>query len=174
MSISGCVGSAWILRLASFLSKRVTTNPAWLKAKEKYSRQTSNRYEIYTEDIGPVGLKNIQILLDRRKAQLPGSTLYVGLKGRDRGTAEASLKIEIVTNDEETVLELAAEIRAYNGQSWVGVYVTTGNFIEIVGPKKHILEIRDDATLDDLRDGSVDQKEHEVSDLEPPGVAVAR
>ena len=71
-------------------------------------------------------------------------------------------------------MELAAEIRAYNGQSWVGVYVTTGNFIEIVGPKKHILEIRDDATLDDLRDGSVDQKEHEVSDLEPPGVAVAR
>ena len=157
--------------MASLLFKRVTTNPVWLKAEEKYLRRTRNRYEIYTEDIGPVGLKNIQILLDRRKAQLPGSTLYVSLKGRDRGKAEAGLKIEIVTNDEETVLELAAEIRTYNGQSWVGVYVNSGTFIEIVGPKKHILEIRDDATLDDLRDDSVDRKDHEISDFESPAIA---
>jgi hypothetical protein len=76
-----------------------------------------HRYEIYTEDIGPVGLKNVQILLDRRKKRLPGSTLHVDLIGRDRGRAEATLKIDIVTKDEEGVLELAAEIRKSNGQS---------------------------------------------------------
>jgi hypothetical protein len=168
------IARALIFRAASLLSERDTTNPVWLKAEETYSRRILNRYEIYTEDIGPVGLKNIQILLDRWKKRLPGSTLHVDLIGRDRGTAEASLKIDIVTKDEEAVLELAAEIRRSNGQSWMGVYVTTGTFIEIAGPKDPIIEICNDSTPDDVRNGGVSQKEHEVSDLEPPAVAVAR
>lgn len=169
----GYIARSWISRVARFLSKRDSTNPVWLKAEETYSRQTRNRYEIYAEDIGPIGLKNIQILLDRRVERLPGSTLHVDLIGRDRGMAEASLKIDVVTEDEEAALGLAAEIRRSNGQSWVGVYVTTGTFIGIAGPKDSILEIRDDSTPDDVRDGSVNQKEHEVSDLEPPAVTVA-
>jgi len=174
VSTLGRTARAWISRVASLLSVHHTTNPVWLKAEEAYSQRILNRYEIYTEDIGRVGLKNIQILLDRRKERLPGTTLHVGLIGRDRGTAEASLKIDIVTKDEEAVLELAAEIRRSNGQSWMGIYVTTGTFIEIAGPKGPILEICDDSTPDDVRDGGVSQEEHEASDLEPPAVAVAK
>ena len=173
-STLGRIARAWISRVASLLSVRHTTNPVWLKAEETYSRRILNRYEIYTEDIGRAGLKNIQILLDRRKERLPGSTLHVGLIGRDQGTAAASVTIDIVTKDEEAVLELAAEIRRSNGQSWMAIYVTIGTFIEIAGPKGPILELCDDSTPDDVRDGGVSQKEHEVSDLEPPAVAVAR
>ena len=166
VSTLGPIIRAWLSRVASLVSKRATRNAAWLKAEEKYSRATRNRYEIYTENIGSVGLKNIEILLDRRKEWLPGSALNVGLIGRDKGIPEASLKIEIVTNDEETVLELAAEIRRYNGQSWVGIYVTAGTFIEISGPKELISELRDPTTSDNAGDGRADQMRHELSDLE--------
>ena len=141
-------------------------SPSRSNPGETHSRQARSRYEIYTEDIGPIGLKNIQILLDRRKELLPGSTLHVDLIGRDRGIAEASLKIDIVTKDEEAVLELAAAIRRSNGQSWVGVYVTAGTFIEISGPKEPITELRDDSTSDNLGDGRADQMQHEEYDLE--------
>jgi len=53
----------------------------------------------------------------------------------------------------------------------VGVYVTTGIFIELAGPKGPTLEICNDSTPDEVRDG-VSQKEHEVCDPEPPAVAV--
>lgn len=163
-SIFGRIVQACICRAADFLRKHGTVKPDWLNADEGYSRQTRIRYEIYTEDIGPLGLQNIQVLLDRRKEQLPGSTIHANLIGRDRGTPEASLKIDIVTRNEEAVLELAAEIRRTNGQSWVGVYVTIGTFIEVAGPKKTILEIRDHA-LDEPHD-DVHQNKDEVADLE--------
>jgi hypothetical protein len=151
-SIFGRIVRTCICRAADFLRKHETVKPDWLSADDEYSRQTRSRYEIYTEDIGPLGLKNIQILLDRRRERLPGSTVHANLIGRDRGTAEASLKIDIVTTNEEAVLELAAEIRRANGQSWVGVYVTTGTFIELAGPKNPILEIHDHAP-DERHDG---------------------
>lgn len=161
LSTLGRIVRAQVLRAARLFRKR----PHWLKAGEAYSRQIRNRHEIYTEDIGPIGLKNIQILLDQRKERLPGSTLHANLIGRDQGNAEASLKIDIVTNDEGAVLELAAEIRRSNGQSWVGVYVTAGTFIEVSGPKELITEL-DDSTLDNAADGRADQKQHEESDIE--------
>jgi len=174
MPTLGYIVRAWISCVASLLSRRDAANPVWLKAEETHSRQTRNRYEIYTEDIGAVGLKNIQTLLDRRKQRLPGSTIHMGLVGRYEGETEASLKVDIVTKDEEAVLEMAAEIRRLNGQRRVDVYMTPGTVIEIAGPKGPIVEIRDDSTPDDVRDGSVNQKEHEVSDLGPPAVTVAR
>lgn len=166
MSAFGRGMHAWISWALSFLHKWNTESPSRSNPGETHSRQTRSRYEIFTEDIGPIGLKNIQILLDRRKERLPGSTLHAELIGRDRGIAEASLKIDIVTNDEEAVLELAAEIRRSNGQSWVGVYVTAGTFIEISGPKELITELRDDSTSDNAGDGRADQMQHEESDLE--------
>jgi len=138
---------AWISRAVSLLCKRDTTNPLWLKPEETYSQQTLNRYGIYAEDIGPVGLKNIQILLDQRGKRIPGSTLHVGLTGRDGGKTEKSLLLEIVTKDEEVVMEIAAEIRRVNGQQWVGVFVTPGTFAEITGPKEPFVEIPDDASF---------------------------
>ena len=156
----------WISRAVSFVPNWNTESPSWSVPGESHSRQTSSRYEIYTEDIGPRGLKNIQILLDRRKDRLPGSTLHADLIGRDRGIAEASLKIDIVTKDEEAVLELAAEIRRSNGQSWVGVYVTAGTFIDIFGPREQITELRDDPTSDNAGDGRVDEMQRNESDLE--------
>jgi len=147
-SIFGRIVRTCICRAAAFLRKHETVKPDWLNAEEKYSRATRNKYEIYSENIGSVGLKNIRILLDRRKERLPGSTLDAGLIGRDQGKPEASLKLDIVTNDEETVLELAAEIRRYNGQSWMGIFVTAGTFIEISGPKEPISELRDHTTSD--------------------------
>jgi len=170
-SIFGRIVRTCICRAADFSRKHETVRPNWLNTDEEYSRQTRSRYEIHTEDIGPLGLKNIQVLLDRLKERLPGSTVHANLIGRDRGNAEASLKIDIVTRNEEAVLELAAEIRRTNGQSRVGVYVTTGIFIELAGPKGPTSEICNDSTPDEVRDG-VSQKEHEVSDLEPPAVAV--
>jgi hypothetical protein len=174
VSAFGRVVRAWIFRAASLLRKHDTAIPQWLNAGETCSRRTRNRYEIYTEDIGAVGLKNIQTLLDRRKQRLPGSTIHMGLVGRYEGETEASLKVDIVTKDEDAVLEMAAEIRRLNGQRRVDVYITPGTSIEIAGPKGPIVEIRDDAAPDNVRDGGVSQKEHEVSDLEPPAVAVAR
>ena len=159
-STLGRIVRAWVSRAARLFRK----HPHWLKTGEAHSRQARRRYEIYTEDIGAIGLKNIQILLDQRKERLPGSTLYADLLGRDRGTPEASLKIEIVTTDEEAVLELAAEIRRSNGQSWVGLYLTGGTFFEISGPKTPITELRDHSTLDNSGDGRADQV-HAASDL---------
>jgi hypothetical protein len=162
LSTLGRIVRAHVLRAARLFRKR----PHWLKTGEAHSRQIRNRHEIYTEDIGPIGLKNIEILLDRRKERLPGSTLYVDLLGRDRGVPEASLKIDIMTKDEEAVLELAAEIRRSNGQSWVGVYVTAGNFIEISGPKEPITELRDHSTSNNSEDSRAAEVEHAASDLE--------
>ncbi len=159
-STLGRIMPAWVSRAARLFRKR----PHWLNTGEAHSRQVRRRYEIYTEDIGALGLENIQILLDRYKERLPGSTLYADLIGRDRGNEEPSLKIEIVTKDEEAVLELAAEIRRSNGQSWVGVYVTAGSFIEISGPKQSITELRSSIS-DSSGNGRADQM-HAVSNLE--------
>lgn len=155
---------AWVSRAVNFFLKWNAADPSWLDPGETYSRQARRRYEIYTEDIGPIGLKNIQILLDQRQKRLPGSTVHPDLFGRDRGNPESSLTVVIETNDEEAILELAAEIRRCNGQIWVGISVINGTFIEISGPKKPTTELRDHPTSDNSGDGSADQM-HAASGL---------
>jgi hypothetical protein len=132
--ISGAVG---------LLCNRREKNPCWLKANERHSRLRRKWCGIYTEDLGPVGLTNIQILLGRYTRRIPGSTINLGLIGRDRGTPERSLLVEIITSDEEAVEEVAAEIRRSNGQAWVGVFISSGTFIEISGPKRPVVNLEE-------------------------------
>jgi hypothetical protein len=134
---------AWISRAVSFLIKWNTANPSWSHPGETYTRQPGRRYEIYTEDIGPVGLGNIETLLARYQQRIPGSTMHLGLIGRDAGETEKSLLIQIISADEEAVLEIAAEIRRHNGQAWMGIYITSGTFVTIKGPKLPVVNLAD-------------------------------
>jgi hypothetical protein len=129
---------ACVRHIKKRLNSHDLPRPLWLNADETCYRRALTKYDIYTENIGPIGLRNIEIFLARYQQRIPGSTMHLGLIGRDDGAPENSLLLQIINADEQAALEIAAEIRRHNGQAWVGVYKTDGTFIEIKGPKESV------------------------------------
>jgi hypothetical protein len=73
-------------------------------------------YRLYTELKNETGLRDIQAALDRR---FPGYTISFRCCGRYQGTSEQSVVIDLLTHDERSVTEAAAEICSANVQECV-------------------------------------------------------